>query len=266
MSESPVLYRKDGNVVTLTLNRPEALNAMNEPLMAELERHLIDIESDAVARAVVLTGAGRGFCAGGDLKRDRMAEGQDRFFDGDPGGTVIERLNRCVLRMHNLPKPIIACINGVAVGAGCNLALATDLRLASDAARFGEVFSRIGLVPDGGGTYFLPRLVGTAKALEMIMLGDIIDAQEALRIGLVNRVVEADRLEAETRLLAERLATGPTLAHGLAKTGVYRAMNRPLEDVLNMEARNQSIASRSRDHVEGTAAFLEKRRPDFIGR
>ncbi len=192
MAEAPVLYTKTGNVVTLTLNRPEKLNAMDEALMGELERYLIEIESDPEVRAVILTGAGRGFCSGGDQSRDRTHEGQQTFFDGDLGGDVIERLNRCILRMQQLPKPIIGCINGVAVGAGCNLALATDLRIASDAAKFGEVFSRIGLVPDGGGTYFLPRLVGTAKVLELIMLGDIIEAEEAHRIGLVNRVVAVD--------------------------------------------------------------------------
>ena len=266
MAEAPVLYSKSGCVATLTLNRPAKLNAMDEALMGWLERRLIEVEADVEARVVILTGAGRGFCAGGDVNRDRAREGQDRFFDGDLGGNVIERLNRCVLRMQQLPKPIIGSINGVAVGAGCNLALATDLRIASEAARFGEVFSRIGLAPDGGGTYFLPRLVGAAKALEMIMLGDIIDAMEALRIGLVNWVAPADQLEAETQQLAERLGNGPTLAHGLAKTGVYQAMNLSLEDALNMEARNQAIAGRSEDRVEGAAAFREKRPPRFIGR
>ncbi len=266
MAETPVLYTKTGNVATLTLNRPDKLNAMNEALMGELERHLIDIESDSEVRAVILTGAGRGFCSGGDQTRDRTHEGSEKFFDGDLGGDVIERLNRCILRMQNLQKPIIGCINGVAVGAGCNLALATDLRIASDAAKFGEVFSRIGLVPDGGGTYFLPRLVGTAKALEMIMLGDILEAEEAHRIGLVNRVVPAEQLQTTTQELAERLGNGPTLAHGLAKTGVYQSMNMSLEDVLNMEARNQAVAGRSEDRVEGAAAFREKRPPRFIGR
>ncbi len=265
MTEAPVLYTKTGNVATLTLNRPDKLNAMNEALMAELERHLIDIESDHEVRAVILTGAGRGFCSGGDQSRDRTYEGHKKFFDGDLGGDVIERLNRGILRMQHLPKPIIGCINGVAVGAGCNLALATDLRIASDAAKFGEVFSRIGLVPDGGGTYFLPRLVGTAQALELIMLGDIIEAEEAHRIGLVNRVVAADQLQAETQQLAERLGNGPTLAHGLAKTGIYQSMNMSLEDVLNMEARNQAVAGRSEDRAEGAAAFREKRQPRFIG-
>jgi 2-(1,2-epoxy-1,2-dihydrophenyl)acetyl-CoA isomerase len=215
---------------------------------------------------VVLTGTGRGFSSGGDQKRDRDTAGPQRFFDGDLGGGVIERLHRCVLRLQRLARPIIGSINGVAVGAGCNIALATDLRLASDTARFGEVFTRVGLVPDGGGTYFLPRLVGTAKAMELMLLADIIDAQEALRIGLVHWVVAAEQLQSETQKLAERLAQGPTLAYGLVKTGLYQSLTMSLEDVLNMEARNQAIAARSPDRAEGVAAFREKRQPRFLGR
>jgi len=266
MVESPVLYHRSDGIVTLTLNRPETLNAMNEAMMAELERLLMGLETDATVRAVILTGAGRAFSSGGDQKRDRDVEGAQLFFDGDLGGGVIERLNRCVLRLQRLAKPVIGCINGVAVGAGCNIALATDLRIASDAARFGEVFTRVGLVPDGGGTYFLPRLVGTAKAMELMLLAEIIDAQEALRLGLVNWVVPADKLQDEAQKLAERLAQGPTLAYGLVKTGLYQALTMPLEDVLNMEARNQMMAARSQDRAEGVAAFREKRQPRFLGR
>ena len=266
MADSPVLYHKRDSIVTLTLNRPETLNAMNEAMMAELEHLLIGLEADATVRAVILTGAGRAFSSGGDQKREREAEGQQLFFDGDLGGGVIERLNRCVLRLQRLTKPVIGSINGVAVGAGCNIALAADLRIASDAARFGEVFTRVGLVPDGGGTYFLPRLVGTAKAMELMLLADIIDAQEALRIGLVNWVVPSDQLQDETQKLAERLAQGPTLAYGLVKTGLYQSLTMPLEDVLNMEARNQAMAARSQDRTEGVAAFREKRQPRFLGR
>lgn len=266
MAARPVLYDKRDAIATLMLNRPETLNAMNEAMMAEFERLVIEVEADAEVRCVVLTGAGRGFCSGGDQKRERQHEGEEAFFPGDLGGALVERLNRCVLRLQRLPKPILGSINGVAVGAGCNLALATDIRIAADTARFGEVFSRIGLVPDGGGTYFLPRLVGTAKALELIMLGDIIDAAEALHLGLINRVVPAAQLHEETYKLAERLAQGPTLAHGLAKTAVYQSLHMTLEDVLNMEARNQAMAGRSQDRVEGVAAFREKRPPRFIGR
>jgi 2-(1,2-epoxy-1,2-dihydrophenyl)acetyl-CoA isomerase len=265
MTNGPVLYQQHGGIVTLTLNRPETLNAMNEAMMGELERILIELEADAGVRAVVLTGAGRAFSSGGDHKRG-AEEVPPSFFEGDRGGALIERLNRCILRMQRLPKPIIGSINGVAAGAGMNIALATDLRIASETARFGEVFARVGLVPDGGGTYFLPRLVGSAKAMEMILLADIIDAQEALRIGLVNRVVPAEQLEQETLKLAERLAQGPTVAYGLAKTGLYQGLGMSLEDLLNMEARNQAIAARTPDRAEGVAAFREKRPPRFTGR
>jgi 2-(1,2-epoxy-1,2-dihydrophenyl)acetyl-CoA isomerase len=265
MTNGSVLYHRHDGIATLTLNRPETLNAMNEAMMGEIERILIELEADAAARVVILTGAGRAFSSGGDQKRGGEVV-PPSFFDGDPGGALIERLNRSILRMQRLQKPIIGSINGVAAGAGMNIALATDLRIAADTARFGEVFARVGLVPDGGGTYFLPRLVGTAKAMELVLLADIIDAQEALRIGLVNRVVPADQLEQETLKLAERLAQGPTVAYGLAKTGLYQGLGMSLEDVLNMEARNQAMAVRTPDRAEGVAAFLEKRPPRFTGR
>jgi 2-(1,2-epoxy-1,2-dihydrophenyl)acetyl-CoA isomerase len=265
MANESVLYNRHDSIATLTLNRPESLNAMNEAMMGEIERILIELEADTAVRVVVLTGAGRAFSSGGDQKRDGTPV-PPSFFEGDPGGPLIERLNRSILRMQRLHKPIIGSINGVAAGAGLNIALATDLRIASDTARFGEVFARVGLVPDGGGTYFLPRLVGTAKAMEMILLADILDAQEALRIGLVNRVVPAEQLAQETQKLAERLAQGPTVAYGLAKTGLYQGLGMSLEDVLNMEARNQAIAARTPDRAEGVAAFREKRPPRFTGR
>jgi 2-(1,2-epoxy-1,2-dihydrophenyl)acetyl-CoA isomerase len=265
MADGSVLYHRHDSIVTLTFNRPETLNAMNEAMMGEVERILIELEADTAVRAVILTGAGRAFSSGGDQKRGGEVV-PPSFFDGDLGGALIERLNRCILRMQRLQKPIVGSINGVAAGAGLNIALATDLRIAADTARFGEVFARVGLVPDGGGTYFLPRLVGTAKAMEMILLADIIDAQEALRIGLVNRVVPAEQLENETLKLAERLAQGPTVAYGLAKTGLYQGLGMSLEDVLNMEARNQAIAVRTPDREEGVAAFREKRPPRFTGR
>jgi 2-(1,2-epoxy-1,2-dihydrophenyl)acetyl-CoA isomerase len=265
MTNGSVLYQRHDGIVTLILNRPETLNAMNEAMMGEIERILIELEADASVRVVILTGAGRAFSSGGDQKRGGEVV-PPSFFDGDLGGALIERLNRSILRMQRLQKPIIGSINGVAAGAGLNIALATDLRIAADTARFVEAFARVGLVPDGGGTYFLPRLVGTAKAMELILLADIIDAQEALRIGLVNRVVPADQLEQETLKLAERLAQGPTVAYGLAKTGLYQGLGMSLEDVLNMEARNQAIAVRTPDRAEGVAAFLEKRPPRFTGR
>jgi 2-(1,2-epoxy-1,2-dihydrophenyl)acetyl-CoA isomerase len=265
MTNGSVLYQRHDGIVTLTLNRPESLNAMNEAMMGEIERLLIELEADPAVRVVVLTGAGRAFSSGGDQKRGGEAV-PPSFFEGDPGGALIERLNRCILRMQRLHKPIIGSINGVAAGAGMNIALATDLRIASDTARFGEVFARIGLVPDGGGTYFLPRLVGTAKAMELILLADIIDAQEALRIGLVNRVVPADQLEQETLKLAERLAQGPTVAYGLAKTGLYQGLGMSLEDGLRLEGDLSTLLRTTEDRVEGAKAFLEKRKPRWTGR
>lgn len=235
-------------------------------MMAEFERLLPDIGADDTVRAVVLTGTGRAFSSGGDQKRNRNQEDEHKYFDGDLGGGVVERLHRCILQLRRLPKPVVASVNGVAVGAGCNLALAADLRIAADSARFGEVFSLRGLVPDGGGSYFLPRLIGVAKAMELVMLADIIDAQEALRIGLVNWVKPASELQAETDTLAQRLAQGPTLAYGMAKSAIYQGLGMSLEDVLNLEARNQMIAGRSLDRAEGAAAFREKRAPRFVGR
>src|SRR5438093_8720894 len=187
MTNGSVLYGRHDGIATLTLNRPETLNAMNEAMMGDIERILIELEADAAVRVVVLTGAGRAFSSGGDQKRS--GESPPSFFEGDPGGALTERLNRCVLRMQRLQQPIVGSINGVAAGAGLNIALATDLRIAADSARFGEVFARVGLVPDGGGTYFLPRLVGTAKAMEVILLADLLLVPDAMRIELLNHVV-----------------------------------------------------------------------------
>jgi 2-(1,2-epoxy-1,2-dihydrophenyl)acetyl-CoA isomerase len=182
------------------------------------------------------------------------------------GGDILERGNRCILRLRALGKPVLGSINGDAVGIGCSLALATDLRIASDAARFGVVFSRIGLGPDGGASHLLREQVGAAKALELLFTGDLVDAPEALRLGLVNQVVPADGLADATRELAERLARGPTLAHGAAKAAVYESARLSFESLLDLEARNQRIVSRSEDVEEGIRAFLERRKPEFRGR
>ena len=221
--------------------------------------------ADTAARVVILTGAGRAFSSGGDQKRGGVAV-PPSFFAGDPGGALIERLNRCILRMQRLPKPIIGSINGVAAGAGMNIALATDLRIASDAARFGEVFARVGLVPDGGGTYFLPRLVGTAKAMELILLADIVDAQEALRIGLVNRVVPAEQLEQETLKLAERLAQGPTVAYGAVRRAVTHSAEHDFAESVAFEGEMMALTGRTRDHRHAVEAFVAKKKPTFEGR
>ncbi|HVP29808.1 MAG TPA: enoyl-CoA hydratase [Myxococcota bacterium] len=268
-TDFPLLFERAGGVATLTLNRPPARNALTTGLFLELERMLLEIEADDAVRVVVLTGAGRAFSAGADLKplsKEERRRSEAPAFPGDAGGDILDRGNRCILRLRALRKPVLGSINGDAVGIGCSLALATDLRIASDAARFGVVFSRIGLGPDGGASHLLRELVGAGKALELLFTGDLIDAQEALRLGLVNRVVAADELAGATHELADRLARGPTLAYGAAKAAVYESARLSFESLLDLEARNQRIVSRSEDVEEGIRAFLERRKPEFRGR
>jgi 2-(1,2-epoxy-1,2-dihydrophenyl)acetyl-CoA isomerase len=254
-----VLRETNGGVLTLTLNRPEALNSFNIEMKESLLAGLKDAARDTNVRVVVLTGAGRAFSAGQDLK-ERTAPGV-----ADLGTELRLRYNPIVLAMRKLEKPVIGAINGVAAGAGISVALACDLRVAADNASFIEVFARVGLVPDTGSSWFLPRLVGYAKAAELSFTTDPVDAQTAERIGLVNRVVPADQLMNETNVLATRLARSAPIALGLAKRALNRALESGLEEQLEYEAQLQSIAGRSKDHQEGVAAFVEKRPANFTG-
>ena len=268
-TEPTLLFETRDGVATLTLNRPAARNALTTALFLELERALLEIEADDGVRVVVLTGAGLAFSAGADLKpvsKEERRRSEAPSFPGDAGGDILDRGNRCIRRVRALRKPVLGSVNGDAVGIGCSLALATDLRIASDTARFGVVFSRIGLGPDGGASRLLREQVGAAKALELLFTGDLIDAEEALRLGLVNRVVAAGELADATHELTERLARGPTLAYGAAKAAVYESTNLSFESLLDLEARNQRIVSRSEDVKEGIRAFLERRKPEFRGR
>jgi 2-(1,2-epoxy-1,2-dihydrophenyl)acetyl-CoA isomerase len=246
-------------ILTLTLNRPDALNSFTVAMKEELLAALRAAARERSVRVVVLTGAGRAFSAGQDLK-ERQAPGV-----ADLGTELRARYNPIVLAMRRLEKPIIGAVNGVAAGAGCSIALACDIRLASEKASFIEVFGRVGLVPDTGSTWFLPRLVGPARAAEMVFTADPVDAATAERIDLVNRVVPAEKLMDEARALALKLAAAPPLALALAKRALNRALESGLEDALEYEAQLQSIAGRSSDHVEGVAAFVEKRAPRFTG-
>jgi 2-(1,2-epoxy-1,2-dihydrophenyl)acetyl-CoA isomerase len=247
-------------VATLTLNRPEVRNALNMTMRRDLEVALAQLDEARDVRVVVVRGAGEHFCAGGDVKlmRDHpvtAAEGQSR----------VEAINRAILALARLRVPTIAMVDGAAAGAGCNLALACDLVVASDRARFGELFARIGLIPDAGGTFFLPRRVGLARAKELVFTADIIDAREAERIGLVNRVVPAAALEAETYALARRIADGPPRVLAAAKALLDRASGLDLQSALHWEALTQGEMIAAADHREGLRAFFEKRPPRFTG-
>lgn len=256
-----LLYQLEEGVLTIALNRPEVMNAYNQKMGDELYDALKRAEDDAEVRVVVLTGTGRAFCSGQDLN-DR----QDVNMNTNLTNSVRERYNPLIIRMQTMRKPILASINGAAAGAGCSFALAADLRIASEKAKFTLAFCKIGLVPDSGASYFLPRLVGTGKAMELALTGDVIDGTEAARIGLVNKVVPAEELEAATKEFALRLAKGPTLSLGLTKRSIYQGAEHDLLTALETEAQYQGIAGRSEDFREGVTAFKEKRVPEFKGR
>jgi 2-(1,2-epoxy-1,2-dihydrophenyl)acetyl-CoA isomerase len=258
MYETVLTEDREG-VRVITLNRPDVLNAFDAKLGEELLDALTKADGDAQVRCVVLTGAGRAFCSGADLRGHTPGE-------TSLGALLRARYNRIILRLRTTEKPVVAAVNGVAAGAGCNLALAADLRVASDRASFIEVFTRVGLMPDSGGTWLLPRFVGVGRALEMMFFAEPVDAAAAERLGLVNRVVPADDLMPRALEWAARLAQGPTRAYGLIKRGVDRALALDLRGALEYEAHLQEIAGRSEDHREGVAAFLGKRAPLYVGR
>jgi len=252
----------DDGIGTITLNRPEKLNALSNELSRELAETVLRVASDRKVRAVVITGAGRAFSAGGDIdSMQRHADARDWTAIRDilqAGATIAETL-------HAMTKPTVAAVNGPAVGAGGSLALACDFRIASDSASFGLVFSRLGLHPDWGGTYFLPRIVGAAKALELILSGDIIEANECGRLGIFNRVTDADHLLSTAREFAVTFAAKAPLALSLARHAVHESFSMPLKDVLTLEIENQLRCFPTDDAKEGIRAFLEKRRPAFRG-
>ncbi|MCL6517672.1 enoyl-CoA hydratase-related protein [Alicyclobacillus sp.] len=259
-----IRYEVDGAIAWITLHRPERLNAITPQMLAELRDAFADVRRDDRVRVAVLTGEGRGFCAGQDLRMVDSGAGEASTIDYRK--TVENGYNPLIEAMTSLEKPVIAMVNGVAAGAGASLALACDLRVASDQASFVQAFVHIGLIPDSGATWFLPRLVGLAKAMELTFLGETVSAEEAWRIGLVNRVVPHEQLREEVGRLAERLATLPTTAIGLTKRALYDGLHASLHDSLQREAILQQLAGQTEDHREGVQAFREKRRPVFRGR
>jgi 2-(1,2-epoxy-1,2-dihydrophenyl)acetyl-CoA isomerase len=261
MSEPAVLYAAQAGVATLTMNRPQVLNALNDELLAGLRESLARAKADDTVRAVLLTGAGRGFCAGADL-----AAGMQQQGPRDVEQSLRERYHPIVLAMRRLPKPIVAAVNGAAAGAGMSLALACDIVLAAESASFLQAFTRIGLVPDCGSTWLLPRIVGDVRARAIVMLAEKIDAHEALQLGLVWKVHPDAQLQAEALACARKLAQMPTLAYDLVKQAFAVSSANGLAEQLEVEGRLQAAAIATEDHREGVAAFLAKRPAQFKGR
>lgn len=261
MPYQTILFDITDSIATITLNRPDKLNSFTEDMHAELREALQQVRAQSAVRVLVLTGAGRGFCAGQDLSERVMSDSSAP----DLGATLTRNYNPLVLGLRDLPIPVISAINGVAAGAGCNFALAADLVVAARSARFIEVFSRIGLIPDAGGTYFLPRLVGQARAMGMALLAEPVSAEQAEAWGLIWKCVDDDALMAETRKIAVQLAAGPTKAYALIKKALYASSGNDAERQLALEAEIQREAGRSADFREGVQAFLEKRPARFSG-
>jgi 2-(1,2-epoxy-1,2-dihydrophenyl)acetyl-CoA isomerase len=263
VSPEQINVRRDGEVTRITLDRPDKLNALTQVMSDELMDAFAECGQDPGVRAVVLTGAGRGFCAGQDL-----SEFESAYRAGDRPN-IDEHLERSYHRLIPLivstPKPVIAAVNGVAAGAGVSLAAACDVRIASEEARFLQAFVKIGLVPDSGGTWLLSRLIGPAAALELSITGDTIDANRALELGLVNRVVPAASLDQEVAAFASRLAAMPTAAIAATKALIRDALTLDLDEALRREAAAQARMGQTDDHLEGVMAFAEKREPKFRG-
>jgi len=264
MTYESLIYEVKDGIATLTLNRPDRLNALGGTLREDLFDAVTRSAADPEVRVMVVTGAGKGFCSGGDVK----AMGEAKA--GQRERPLIEKIapsrDRTLLAMREAPQPIIAAVNGAAAGAGMNLALGCDIRIASTAAKFTQAFVKRGLHPDWGGTYFLPRVVGTAKACEMIFTGDVIDAAEALRLGIVSRVVAPEELMPTAYELARRIAAGPPVAIRLAKRSIYANEDLDLRAALQNETMAQNICFETEDATEGIRAFGEKRAPAFKGR
>lgn len=257
-----ILVSEGDGIATITLNRPDKLNAFIGHMRRDLAEALEHVGSDRGIRAVIVTGAGRAFCAGGDI--GFMAELMERH-DSDEFERILGAGRRVISAIRMMTKPVIAAVNGPAAGAGFNLALACDLRIASSNATFSQSFVKLGLHPDWGGTYFLPRLVSPNKACELFFLGDTIDAAEALRLNIVNQVVAPEELEATTLQLAERLRAAPPIAIAAAKQAVYVSGESDLDEMMRYETEAQLRCFESDDGHEGVRAFFEKRDPRFTG-
>ena len=250
---------KEVGIATLTLNRPEQLNAITVPMSHSFSRALDEVDKDSDVKVLIITGAGRGFCAGLDISAFGLVEAMS-------AKELTDLMRRLALPLYNLSKPAIAAINGSAVGAGLSIAMLCDTRIASEKARFSSAYINMGIIPDVGGTYSMPRIVGTAKAFELMVTGDTFDAAEAERIGIVSRVVPEDEVMEAARELAGRIAKGPSAAIELIKQALARSLHNNIEQQIEFECFADYICLRTEDHKEGVKAFFEKRPPEFKGK
>jgi len=260
---APILVSRDAGVLSLTLNRPDKLNAFNPEMHKLLREALEEARDEAGVRAVLLTGSGRGFCAGQDLSERNLSADAAPI---DLSVSLGSNYNPLVRRLRALPKPVVCAVNGVAAGAGANIALACDIVLAARSASFVQSFSKLGLVPDSGGTYFLPRLVGSARAMGLALLGERLSAEEAQRWGLIWKAVDDEHLVEEATKLAQTLAAGPTRGYGLIKKAIQASAGNSLDAQLDLERDLQRDAGFSEDYREGVAAFMQKRKPQYKGK
>jgi 2-(1,2-epoxy-1,2-dihydrophenyl)acetyl-CoA isomerase len=256
-----ILFEIAEGVARLTLNRPDKLNSFTDEMHRDIRDAMQQVQRDASVRVLLITGAGRGFCAGQDLSEGSMSGNAS----ADVGSTLEENYNPLILGMRALPMPVVCAVNGVAAGAGCSFALAADIVIAARSAKFIEVFSRIGLIPDASGTYVLPRLVGIARAMGMSMLAEPISAEQAEAWGMIWKCVDDAQLSSEADKLVRTLAAGPTQAYALIKQALYESPNNSIEQQLALEAKLQRAAGRTADFKEGVQAFFEKRPAKFTG-
>jgi len=261
-----IRFEIDNAIATITLNRPERLNAFTWEMIDAWAEALVECQKNDAIAAVIVTGAGKAFCSGGDIAEMQKRTERAERTPLDRKSELQSHVHKIPLTLESLDKPVIAAINGAATGAGLDLALMADLRIAAESARLGETYVKVGLVPGAGGAWFLPRLVGTAKALELFWTGELVDAREALRIGLVNRVVPDAELLTQAQALAEKIAGGPQLSVRFIKRAVYQGLTTDLRTALDLISSHYAVVSTSADHREAVAAYLEKRKPVFTGR
>lgn len=265
MDFETVILKKEGHIATITMNRPEMMNALNLQMLQEMVAAIDEIARNDDVRVVVLTGAGRVFCSGADISEGGKASG----LSGTPvemHHNLRDSYQKVALGLQRLDKPTIAMVNGAAVGAGCDFAFACDMRVGSEKARFRNGFVKVGLIPGGGGTWLYTRLMGLGRGLEFLFTGDFLEAEEAERIGVLNKIVPAEDLEREAMELAQKIANNPPLAVQMSKMMAYKALDSDLEAALEQAAACQALALSSEDHREGVNAFIEKREAQFKGR